>query len=76
MIADIRARAYSIFHLCSTCRMGSDPRQSVVDHQLKVHGIDNLRVIDASVFPTVTTGNINAPAMMVGWKGAELVLAP
>jgi len=76
MIADIRARSYSIFHLCGTCRMGDDPRHTVVDHRLKVHGVENLRVIDASVFPNVTSGNINAPAMMVGWKGAEIVLAP
>lgn len=76
MIADIRARSYSIFHLCGTCRMGDDPRHAVVDHRLKVHGIENLRVIDASIFPHVTSGNINAPAMMVGWKGAEIVLAP
>ncbi|MBL8908573.1 MAG: GMC family oxidoreductase N-terminal domain-containing protein [Rhizobiales bacterium] len=75
MIADIRARSYSIFHLCGTCRMGDDPRRSVVDRHLKVHGLENLRVIDASVFPNVTTGNINAPAMMVGWKGVEIVLA-
>ncbi len=74
MIADIRARSYSIFHVCGTCRMGDDPRHSVVDHRLKVHGTENLRVIDASIFPNVTSGNINAPAMMVGWKGAELVL--
>lgn len=76
MIADIRARSYSIFHLCGTCRMGDDPRHAVVDHRLKVHGLENLRVIDASVFPNVTSGNINAPAMMVGWKGAEILLAP
>jgi choline dehydrogenase len=75
MIADIRARSYSIFHLCGTCRMGDDPRTSVVDHRLKVHGLDNVRVIDASVFPNVISGNINAPAMMVGWKGADLILA-
>lgn len=75
MLGDIRARAYSIFHLCGTCRMGDDPRTSVVDHRLKVHGLENLRVIDASVFPNVTSGNINAPAMMVGWKGSDLVTA-
>ena len=74
MIADIRARTYSIFHLCGSCRMGDDPRHSVVDPQLRVHGIENLRVIDASVFPNVTTGNINGAAMMVGWRGAALVL--
>ena len=46
-----------------------------VDHRLKVHGLDSLRVIDASIFPTVTSGNTNAPAIMVGEKGADLVLA-
>ena len=51
MTADIRARAYSIFHLCGTCRMGADPRAAVVDARLKVHSIANLRVIDASIFP-------------------------
>ncbi|MBL8894436.1 MAG: GMC family oxidoreductase N-terminal domain-containing protein, partial [Rhizobiales bacterium] len=59
MAADIRARSYSIFHLCGTCRMGDDPRQSVVDYRLRVHGIENLRVIDASVVPNVISGNIN-----------------
>jgi choline dehydrogenase len=75
MLADIRARTYSIFHLCGTCRMGNDPQTSVVDPNLNVHGVANLRVIDASVFPNVISGNINAPAMMVGWKGADLILA-
>jgi len=74
-IADIRARAYSVFHPVSTCRMGRDPTESVVDHRLRVHGIAGLRVIDASIFPTVTSGNTNAPAMVVGEKGADLVLA-
>jgi choline dehydrogenase len=55
--------------------MGPDPADSVVDHRLRVHGIGRLRVIDASIFPTVTSGNTNAPAMLVGEKGAELVLA-
>jgi choline dehydrogenase len=45
-----------------------------VDHHLKVHGLAGLRVIDASIFPTVTSGNTNAPAIMVGEKGAALVL--
>ena len=55
--------------------MGPDPQESVVDHTLRVHGIGGLRVIDASVFPAVTSGNTNAPAIMVGEKGADLVLA-
>ena len=74
-VADIRARCYSVFHPVSTCRMGPDPRKSVVDHRLRVHGLGNLRVIDASIFPAVTSGNTNAPAIMVGEKGADLVLA-
>jgi choline dehydrogenase len=75
MIADIRARSYSVFHPVSTCRMGPDPAGSVVDCRLRVHGLSNLRVVDASIFPTVTSGNTNAPAIMVGEKGAELIRA-
>jgi choline dehydrogenase len=75
LVADIRARAYSVFHPVSTCRMGPDAADNVVDPRLRVHGVTGLRVIDASIFPTVTSGNTNAPAIMVGEKGADLVLA-
>jgi len=75
LVADIRARAYSVFHPVSTCRMGPDASENVVDSRLRVHGIAGLRVIDASIFPTVTSGNTNAPAIMVGEKGSDLVLA-
>ena len=74
IVADIRERCYSVFHPVSTCRMGPKPGEAVVDHRLKVHGLAGLRVIDASVFPTVTSGNTNAPSIMVGEKGAALVL--
>jgi choline dehydrogenase len=74
-VADIRARSYSVFHPVSTCRMGPDPAGCVVDHRLRVHGLGRLRVVDASIFPTVTSGNTNAPAIMVGEKGSDLVLA-
>jgi choline dehydrogenase len=47
----------------------------VVDARLRVHGVAGLRVIDASAFPTIIAGNTNAPAMLMGWKGAEMVLA-
>jgi choline dehydrogenase len=72
--ADIRARAGSIFHASCTCRMGPDPAGSVVDHRLRVHGLEGLRVIDASIFPSVTSGNTNAPVMMVAEKGAAMML--
>jgi choline dehydrogenase len=66
--------AGSIYHLCGSCRMGSDPRTAVVDKRLRVHGIEGLRIVDASIFPNITSGNINAPTMMVAEKGAELIL--
>jgi choline dehydrogenase len=54
--------------------MGLDASNSVVDARLRVHGMQNLRVIDASVFPAVTSGNTNAPTIMVAEKGADMVL--
>jgi choline dehydrogenase len=74
LVADIRARSYSVFHPVGTCRMGPDQARAVVDHRLKVHGLTGMRVIDASIFPTVTSGNTNAPSIMVGEKGATLVM--
>ena len=74
LIDDFRRRSGTVYHPCSTCRMGPDPATSVVDPRLKVHGVEGLRVIDASIFPGNITGNTNAPAIMTGWKGAELVL--
>ena len=74
LIDDIRSRSYSVFHPCGTCRMGPDPATSVVDGRLRVHGVGGLRVIDASIFPTVPSGNINAPSIMTGVKGADLIL--
>lgn len=75
MIADIRARAGTVFHPVSTCRMGGAAHDSVVSPKLRVHGLENLRVIDASVFPTVTSGNTNAPTIMVAEKGADMILS-
>jgi choline dehydrogenase len=71
---DIRRRAGSIFHASCTCRMGPDPVLAVVDHRLRVHGLSGLRVIDASVFPNVTSGNTTAPVYMVAEKGAHMVV--
>jgi choline dehydrogenase len=74
LLDDFRRRAGSVFHSCSTCAMGPDPRHSVVDPHLRVHGLAGLRVVDASVFPTITSGNINTPTYMVAEKAADLIL--
>jgi choline dehydrogenase len=74
LLEDFRQRADTVFHPTSTCLMGTDPSTSVVDPRLRVHGIEGLRVIDASIFPTITSGNTNAPTVMVGEKGAAMVL--
>ena len=71
----IRNGAWSVFHQSGTCRMGQDPADSVVDPRLRVHGIDGLRVVDASIFPAIPTGNTNAVAIMVGEKAADLIRA-
>lgn len=70
-----REQSGSIYHLCGSCAMGPDAATSVVDASLRVHGLQGLRVVDASVFPNITSGNINAPTMMVAEKGADLILA-
>jgi choline dehydrogenase len=74
VLADFRHRAGSVFHPCGTCAMGLDTTRAVLDPRLRVHGVANLRIIDASVFPTVTSGNINAPTLMVAEKAADLIL--
>jgi choline dehydrogenase len=68
----IRRTTETLYHPVGTCKMGNDA-ESVVDAELKVRGIPNLRVIDASIMPTITSGNTNAAAMMIGEKGADLV---
>jgi choline dehydrogenase len=75
LLAYIKQSASTSFHPVGTCRMGSDP-MAVVDARLKVHGIDALRVIDSSVMPTLPASNTNSPSIMIGEKGADLVLAP
>ena len=72
---DIRQRSGTVFHASCTCRMGADPRSSVLDSRLRLRGLAGLRVVDASAFPNVTSGNTNAPVLMLAARAAELILA-
>ena len=74
IIDDFRTRSGTVFHPCGTCRMGPDRRNSVVDPQLRVHGVGKLRVADAAIFPNITSANTNAPTIAVAHKAASLIL--
>ena len=74
MIQHIKDTVWTVFHPSSTCRMGPDPKSDVVDSQLKVYGIEALRVADASIFPQLICGNINAATIMIGEKASDLIL--
>jgi choline dehydrogenase-like flavoprotein len=74
IVAYARATASTIHHPSGTCAMGRGP-MSVVDAELRVHGLAGLRVADASIMPTIPSGNTNSPTMMVAEKGAALILA-
>ena len=73
LLQDFRDRATTVYHPVSSCCMGPDPATSVVDARLRVHGVTGLRVVDASVFPTITSGNTNTPTTMVAERAADLI---
>jgi choline dehydrogenase len=74
ILADFHERCGTVFHPVGTCRMGDDPMDSVVCPRLKVHGLVGLRVVDASVFPNITSANTNAPTMMLAHRASDLIL--
>ena len=72
LIEFIRQTADTEYHPVGTCKMGQDP-MAVVDTNLRVHGVSNLRVVDASIMPTIITGNTNAPVIAIAEKAADLI---
>ncbi len=75
VLEDFRKTACTVYHPTSTCRMGLESEGAVLDPRLRVHGIGSLRVVDASAFPNITSGNTNAPTIMLAQRGADLILA-
>jgi Choline dehydrogenase and related flavoproteins len=69
----IRSKAETAYHPSCTLKMGVD-KMAVVDQELKIHGLQNIRVVDASVMPEITSGNLNAPTLMIAEKASDLIL--
>ena len=69
----IKSNAETAYHPSCTLKMGED-NMSVVDEKLKIHGLENIRVVDASIMPEITSGNLNAPTLMIAEKASDLII--
>ena len=74
LLDHFKSNATTIYHPCGTCRMSKDIAKGVVSDKLKVHGLDNLWIVDASIMPNITSGNINAPVMMLSYLSSKIIL--
>ena len=74
MLDHFKNNAVSIYHPCGTCRMSNNISTGVVSDKLKVHGLDNLWIVDASIMPNITSGNINAPVMMLSHLSSNIII--
>ena len=73
MTEHFRNNASSVYHPCGTCRIGSSDKIGVVSNRLKIYSMENLWIVDASVLPNITSGNINAPVMMTAYNGSNII---
>ena len=74
LLAHFKSNATTIYHPCGTCRMSKEVNTGVVSEKLKVHGLDNLWIVDASIMPNITSGNINAPVMMLSHLSSKIII--
>ena len=74
LLDHFKSNATSIYHPCGTCRMSKNINTGVVSENLKVHGLDNLWIVDASIMPNITSGNINAPVMMLSHLSSKVII--